>query len=136
MLSKTKISSGFQISLGLTLAGAMLWFYWPILVSLTKALLASEDYSFGLLLPFVSVYIVYLQWPQIRRGPWQPSWMGLAIIALGLFLLLIGELALDLFVPRLSFVVVSAGLLYLFGGRKILTYFLFPLTLIALTPKR
>ena len=120
MSSKTKISFEFQISLGLILAGAMIWFYWPILVSLTKALLASEDYSFGLLLPFVSAYIVYLKWPQIRRGPWQPSWMGLAIIALGVFLLLIGELAIDLFVPRLSFVVVSAGLLYLFRGRKIL----------------
>ena len=120
MLSKTKISSGFQISLGLILAGAMLWFYWPILVSLTKALLASEDYSFGLLLPLVSAYIIYLKWPQIRRGPWQPSWMGLVRIALVLFLLLIGELALDLFVPRLSFVVVSAGLLYLFGVKKIL----------------
>lgn len=132
MSSKTKISFGFQISLGLILAGGMLWFYWPILVSLTKALLASEDYSFGLLLPFVSAYIVYLKWPQIRRGPWQPSWMGLAIIALGLFLLLIGELALDLFVPRLSFVVVSAGLLYLFGGRKMFPYFLFPLLLLLL----
>lgn len=130
MSSNTRVSCGFQISLGLILAGAIFWFYWPILVSLTKALLANEDYSFGLLLPFVSAYIIYLKWPQIRRGPWQPSWMGLAIIALGLFLLLIGELALDLFVPRLSFVVVSAGLLYLFGGRKILTYFLFPLLLI------
>jgi hypothetical protein len=120
MSPKTRFSSGLQISLGFLLAGAMLWFYWPILVSLTKVLLTSEDYSFGLLLPLVSVYIIYLKWPQIRRGPWQHSRMGLAIIALGLFLLLIGELALDLVVPRISVVVVHAGLLYLLGGREIL----------------
>jgi hypothetical protein len=29
----------------------------------------SDDYSYGLLLPLVSGYIVYLKWPQIRaRG--------------------------------------------------------------------
>jgi hypothetical protein len=44
--------------------------------------------------------------------------MELAIIALGLFLLVIGELALDRFDPRLAFVVVSTGLLYLFGVGK------------------
>jgi hypothetical protein len=80
MSSKTRVSFGFQISLGLILAGAILWFYCPILVSLTKAFLASEDNSFGLLLPLVSSYIVYLivgkldlrlTHPIYRRGVWR-----------------------------------------------------------------
>ena len=43
------------------LAIAVLWFYWPVLAKLFVNLVESEDYSFGLLLPLVSGYIVYLE---------------------------------------------------------------------------
>src|SRR5665648_1072659 len=48
------------------LALAVLWFYWSVLAKLFVDLAENEDYSFGLLLPLVSGYIIYLKLPQIR----------------------------------------------------------------------
>ena len=132
VLSKIKISFGIQIGLGLILAGAILWFYWPVLTRLVAYLAHSEDYSYGLLLPVVAGYIVYTKLDEIRRRPWQPSWMGLLILAVGLALYFFGELIVDLFLPRVSFVAVLAGLVLLLGGWTQVRQFAFPLLLLLL----
>jgi len=132
MFSKIKISSVLPIGLGLALAGVILWFYWHVLSQLAKTLTEDEDFSFGLLLPIVSGYIAYLKWPEIRRLSWQPSWWGLAGIALGLALFVLGELATDMYTPCFSFVVVLSGLLILMGGKEAVRQFSFPLLLLVL----
>ena len=81
---------------------AVLWFYWPVLAKLTVNLVDSEDYSFGLLLPFVGGYIVYLKLPQIRSYLWRPSWLGLLVIAFG-FGLIYSRRAGRRFLPSPSF---------------------------------
>jgi exosortase D (VPLPA-CTERM-specific) len=118
--------------LGGLLGLALLWFYGPVLYNLLISLAHDEDHSFGLLLPVVSAYLVYLKWPQIRRAPWRPSWWGLAIMVLGFSLYLVGELAADLFIPRLSFILVLTGVLGLVGGVKIIRLLGFPLVLLVL----
>lgn len=133
MLSKTKFSSGFQISLGLVLAGAILWFYWSVLVSLGQALSTNEDYSFGLLLPLVSGYIIYLKWFKIRQHACRPSWLGLAIIFLGFCLYSFGDLLAILYFGPISFIVVLTGLLFLLGGRDMVRLCGFPLFLLFFT---
>src|SRR4030042_656344 len=103
-----------QLVLAALLAGALLWFYGPVLYNLVIFLANDEDYSFGLLLPVVSAYIIYGKWPQIRQETWIPSWWGLAIMALGFSFYLVGELAADLFIPRFSFMLILTGVLCLF----------------------
>lgn len=132
-LTKVKILGRFQIFLGIILTGMILWFYWPILVSLAQELTSNEDYSFGLLLPVVAAYIVYLKWPQLRQCPRRPSWSGLIIMAFGLSLYIGGELAADLFVPRVSFVVVLAGVIILLSGWRIVRQLGFPIFLLLFT---
>jgi exosortase D (VPLPA-CTERM-specific) len=115
------------------LAIAILWFYWPVLAKLFGDLADNEDYSFGLLLPLVSGYIVYLKLPQIKSYLWRPSWVGLLFLSLGIALYIVGELGADLYVPRVSFVVVITGLLFLMGGWGLVRLLLFPLFLLLLT---
>ncbi len=91
------------------LALAVLWFYWPVLAQLFADLAENEDYSFGLLLPLVSGYIIYLKLPQLRTYLWRPSWLGLLCIAAGFALYIVGELGADLYIPRVSFVIVMTG---------------------------
>lgn len=129
---KNKISSAIQIVLGLILAGVLLWVYWPTLVMLANALTTNEDYSFGLLLPLVSGYIVYLKWPQIRQYVGHPSWLGLFIIFLGFFLYVFGDLVAVLYFPIVSFLVVLTGLLFLLGGWGLVKLLWFPLFLLFL----
>src|SRR4030042_3142413 len=82
------------------LALAVLWFYWSVLANLFGDLAENEDYSFGLLLPLVSGYIVYLKLPPIRTYLWRPSWLGLWFIAVGLAFFIVGELGADLYIPQ------------------------------------
>jgi exosortase D (VPLPA-CTERM-specific) len=122
----------FEIIIGVVLIFAIFWFYRHVLWTLGKNLSTNEDYSFGLLLPFVSAYIVYLKWPQISRIRWQPSCWGLAVIGLGMLLFLLGELATDLYISTISFMVVLAGLVYLMGGWESLRQLAFPFLILIL----
>ncbi len=130
MVPKTKIPPVLAM-LGASLLIALVWAYWPLLTGLAGQLLRDEDYSFGLLLPLVSGYIVYLKWPQIRQISWRPSWLGLAVLALGLFLYIAGEASTDLYTPRLSFIVSLFGVFFLCGGWRLARLLAFPLLLLA-----
>ena len=110
----------------------LLIIYQPTLTKMLSYLIGNDDYSYGLLIPLVSVYIVYLKWPLLKQMRMQPSWWGMAIIAGGLSLAIIGELAADLYTPRFSFVVTLAGILVLWGGWVLLRSVLFPLLLLIL----
>lgn len=132
MNSKAVHKPLIQIILGGLLVAALFWYYWPVLERLFFQLATSEDYSYGLLLPLVSAYVVYTKLPEIRRQPWQPSWIGLAVMFVGFCLYIFGELAADLFIPRISFIVVLAGLLLLMGGWRTARLFTFPLILLFL----
>jgi exosortase D (VPLPA-CTERM-specific) len=122
----------FQILAGVVLVAALGWLYWPVLSRLILNIAESEDYSYGLLLPLVSAYVVYLKWPLLRRRAWQQSWLGLLIIASGLSLLIVGELAAELYTTRFSFVVVLTGLCWLLGGWELVRLLSFPLILLLL----
>jgi len=80
----------------------------------------------------VSAYIIYLKWPRLRQLGLRPSWLGVGILAAGLFLYVAGELAAELYTTRLSFVVALAGLVTLVGGVRLLRLLAFPLLLLLL----
>ncbi len=132
MPSETKSLRLFHLIAPATLALALLWLYWPVLIGLIERVSADEDFSYGLLLPLVSGYIVYLKWPKLRSQPWQPSWWGLAVMALGLGLYIVGKLAADLYSPPFSFIVALTGGLLLMGGWRIVRFLAFPLLLLLL----
>jgi exosortase D (VPLPA-CTERM-specific) len=129
---KNKSLPALPLTIGTMLAVIILWFYWSTLALLAKQLTDNEDYSFGLLIPLVVGYIVYLKWPQIRRLPWQPSWMGLAVIAMGFALFIMGDLLAFFYFPAISFIMILAGVLYLLGGWPIVRFLSFPLLLLLL----
>ncbi len=129
MQNKVTQSQYALVSLAI-LSSIIIWIYWPILTNMILYLMNEGDYSYGLLLPIVSAYIVYQKWPQIRQMHWQPSWWGLLIIISGLFLNIVGELAADLYVPRVSFVITLGGIIYLLAGWRMVRLLIFPLILL------
>ena len=112
------------------LVATITWFYWNTLTTMMGFLIRNDDYSYGLLLPLISGYIIYQKWPRFRETAWQPSWWGLFIIIIALGLNIMGEIAADLYVPRVSFVISLAGLLVLIGGWGLLRLFIFPVLLL------
>jgi exosortase len=96
------------------------WLYGKMLASLVKVWWENDDYSHGLLVPFVLGYLVYQKWGLIRTWPVQRSVWGLLLIVGSQMVHLIGFLGAEYFLQRSSFVVMLAGvILYLWGWRHL-----------------
>ena len=73
------------------LAALVFWVYWLTLTKLINYLISNDDYSYGLLIPIVSCYIIFQKWPQIQQTTWQPSWWGLPSLFVGYGLIYSGS---------------------------------------------
>src|SRR5829696_3684175 len=100
------------ISVGL----ALLFLFLAVLPKLFQDWWSDENYSHGLLMPFVIGYIIWAEWDRFVAAKREPyPVLGLGVIFLSLGLLLIGTLGSELFSQRLSLVLILAGLtLYFF----------------------
>jgi exosortase D (VPLPA-CTERM-specific) len=132
MEAKTTSLSWLQLILAATLFLGIIWIYGRLMVGLLVWVARDEDFSYGLLLPVVSAYIIYLKVPELRRRPWRPSWLGLGIMALGFSLYLVGELVTDTYLPYVSFFVVLSGGVFLLGGWSIFRQLAFPILILIL----
>ena len=93
-------------------------------------------FSHGFLVPLVSLYLAWLQWPRLRQIPIQPAivpgWLWLVVAAV---FLLASEIAGILTTGSLAFILVLAGLVLLLCGYVYLKALAFPLAyLIFMTP--
>jgi len=127
-----KHHSFINLILALSLFALLVWLYKGVLFTLFRTLIVNEDYSYGLLLPFVSFYIVYLNWPNIKSSLGKPSWTGFIVIAFGFILLIFGKIAFDSFTPQLSIMVVLTGIILIIGGKELLRALGFPLLILYL----
>ena len=112
---------------------AIAFLYATVLTKLGRDWWSDENYSHGLLVPFVIGMIVWKEWDGFKSISKKPALLlgGLAI-AFSLFLLFAGTLGAELFTTRISFVVMLVGIvLYLFGTR-VLNLLLVPVALFLL----
>jgi exosortase len=61
-----------------------------------------------------------------------PAWSGIAVVVMGLVVLLLGVFGAELFLSRVSLVIVLAGLVLCFGGYQLLRELRFPLLVLLL----
>src|SRR6185295_2674768 len=86
---------------------AITFAYATVLAKLTHDWWSDENYSHGLLIPFVIVYILWLQRTTFTRESFRPSpfWGGAAVL-FALFALWAGVAGAELFTQRLSLVLI------------------------------
>ncbi len=101
--------------------------YGPILFFMVKHWQAVPDYSHGFIVAPLAAYFAWQRKPIVRRLAMQPSWLGLAPLALSSITLAIGRLGVELMNMRVSFVLAVHGLILLFAGRRIYKALAFPL---------
>ena len=75
------------------------------------------DFSHGFLIPFFAAFLVWDKRHKLAALPIRPSWAGIALVAVGLFELLLGVLGADLFLQRTSFVLLIAGIVWTMLGK-------------------
>lgn len=90
------------------------------------------DFSHGFLIPFFVGYLLWERRGELRETPVQPTWAGLPVVLVGLFLLLTGIFGADLFLSRISFVLLAAGVIWMLSGAAMLRQLRFSLFVLLL----
>jgi exosortase len=112
---------------------AILFTYAAVLVKLSRDWWADENYSHGLLVPFIIGYILWLQRDKFATKPARPSvLLGGLFVAFALFALWAGVAGAELYTQRMSLVLLIAGTVVYFGGLSFLRLILVPLGLLIL----
>jgi exosortase len=117
----------------LAIAFAILFTYAAVLVKLSRDWWSDENYSHGLLVPFIIGYILWLRRDKFATEPARPSVLlgGLAV-AFSLFALWTGVAGAELYTQRMSLVLLIAGTVVYFFGLGFLRLLLVPLGLLIL----
>ncbi len=88
-------------------------------------------WSQGMLLPPLALYIAWIQRGHILSLPATPDRRGLFLTAFACITYILGRLASEFFMTRISFVILLAGLVWTFWGPARLRGLLLPLLLLA-----
>lgn len=115
-------------------AAALLFLYATVLSKLGRDWWLDENYSHGLLVPFVIGLILWKESEVLKSTPRKPNrWLGLTTVLVAIVLLLAGTLGAELFTTRTSFVLALAGLIVYFFGVKLLSLLAVPFALLILS---
>ncbi|HEY0006304.1 MAG TPA: exosortase [Pyrinomonadaceae bacterium] len=117
----------------LAITAALAFLYVGVLNKLVFDWWTDENYSHGLLIPFIIGYILWSEREQLRRVHLRPSllWGGAAVLA-ALFAVWAGTAGAELYLQRLSLVLMLAGILIYFFGFRTLRLAFVPLLLLLL----
>lgn len=114
------------------IAALTAFLYYRVLVKLVIDWWQIPDFSYGFLVPVFAAYLVWTKRDALRRAKAAPSSAGFAVIALGLVVLLLGVFGAELFLSRISLIILLAGLALCFGGPQILKELRFALLVLFL----
>ena len=115
---------GFSALLATVLLG---YLYADSLVFLFNHWFGSEDYSHGMFVPAISLFLIWQARHRIAVAGIENSWWGLAVISAGLFLYGIGEFATLYVLQHLSLWMVIVGLVIALLGVRGARAIAFPL---------
>ncbi|MGH9617615.1 MAG: exosortase A [Acidobacteriaceae bacterium] len=124
---------GVNFALGFVLIGALLVaIYSGIVAKLVTDWWRIPDFSHGFLVPIFSGYLIWTKRKVLRETAVSPSWAGVGVVVAGLLVLCLGVYGAEIFLSRISLVILLAGLVLCFGGQQILKELRFPLLVLLL----
>lgn len=118
------IQSGVGIALIIALYGT-------VLADLANDWWTDPTLSQGLLIPPLALYIAWLRRHITFSHPSASEWRGLLLTGGACLLFILGKLAAEFFLSRISFVILLAGLVWTFWGLPRLKTLAFPFLLLA-----
>jgi len=118
----------FQVSILVALIAVL---YTSVLVDLAHDWWTEPSFSQGLLIPPLALYVAWMRRNLTLSQPVAPGNRGLWMIGFSCLVFLLGKLSAEFFLPRMSFVLLLAGLTWTFWGYERLRTLAFPLVLMA-----
>lgn len=116
----------------LIIGALMAAIYAGVLMKLVTDWWQIPDFSHGFLVPIFSAYLVWTKRKVLLETRVSPSWGGVVVVAAGLVVLFLGVYGAELFLSRISLVILLAGLVLCFGGPQFLKEMRFALLVLLL----
>lgn len=115
------VNGTWAIGASVLIAGLLIFLYQDVLWGMGSDWNNNPDYSHGFLVPFLSAYFIWERWGALttEEKP-APSVWGIGLLAVGLFSLVVGLIGAELYVQRMSLIVVLSGVVLLILGWKYL----------------
>jgi exosortase len=118
----------------LAIAAALAFVYFTVLLKLGRDWWSDENYSHGLLVPFVIGYILWHERKRLAAAQLQPqAWLGIAGVGISLIMLWAGVAGAELFLQRMSIVVMLTSVATYFWGLRLLSLLAVPMLLFVLS---
>jgi exosortase len=109
------------------LSGLIFLLYASVLKNLIEQWWTDPDYGHGFFIPLFSGYVLWREHERWTKGPIKPTNSGLLAMVGAVALLLLGSLGAELFLTRLSLVVLLTGMVLFLAGWGVLRAVSFPL---------
>lgn len=117
----------------LAISAALIFVYALVLSKLGHDWWTDENYSHGLLIPFIIGYILWSQRSNFARETARPgTFLGGGLVLLALLMLFAGTAGAELFMQRISLIPMLAGIVIFFWGSHLIKFLLVPFGLLAL----
>lgn len=108
------------------LVALLLWLYLPTLDRLVAQWWHDPNFSHGFFVPFFAGFVLWQEKHRLEAIELHPAWAGLFLLVFGLVMLVLGQMGAEIFLSRLSLLVVIAGLIILFLGWSFFRAVIFP----------
>lgn len=114
-------------AVGLLLPILVAILYAPVIASMVRQWWSDPNYGHGFFVPVFAGYVLWSARDWWRSLPLRPSNSGLALMLFAIALRILGMLGAELFMARLSLVVLIAGMILFLAGRQTLWSVAFPI---------
>ena len=119
-------ASKYWWSRTIVLVGLISWLYFSIIVHLAGQWWQDPNFSHGFFVPAFALFVLWQDRARVAGLVAAPSIWGLAIIVFALCVLVVGVLGAELFLSRISLLLLIAGLIVYFRGWRFFRAILFP----------
>jgi exosortase D (VPLPA-CTERM-specific) len=106
--------------------------YWETIMGLFRQWIHNEDYSHGLLVAPIAIYLLWERRKKLGETAFSSDWRGLLLLAAALMVRVVGELGAELFTVRFSMLLCLIGGIWLIYGGRLLRVAWFPLAFLFL----
>jgi exosortase D (VPLPA-CTERM-specific) len=90
-----------------------------------------EEYSFGYIIPFISLFLIWQRKDQLERIAFSGSWIGFGMVAVALVFLAIGEMSTLGTISQYAFLLAIGGVALAYTGARGFRVVLVPLAVLA-----
>jgi len=121
-----RLSSPLIIA-GCTVFIMLLWLFWDGLTRMWGWWIELPEYSHGMLIPPIALFLIWQQKDRLERIPFIGSWWGVVLVLMGGGMLLVAQLATVYTLVEYAYIVTLFGLVLAFTGIAVFRLLLVPL---------